>query len=151
MLENLLNLVKEHAGDAIINNPAIPNERNDDAIQAASGSIFSGLQSALANGGTSDIMSLFSNHQNIGSSSIAQNIKGGFVQNLVSKLGIDGAQASSIASTLIPSVLQSFVHKTNDPNDSSFDLQGIIGSLTGGGGQSAAGGGVMDMLKGFMK
>lgn len=148
MLENLLNLVKEHAGDSIINNPAIPNERNDDAIQAASSSIFSGLQNAFANGGTNDIMSLFSSNQNFSSSSIAQNIHGGFVENLVSKLGIDSAQASSIATTLIPSVLQNFVHKTNDPNDKSFDLQGIIGSLTGGGQASA--GGVMDMLKGFM-
>lgn len=150
MLENLLNLVKEHAGDSIINNPAVPNERNDDAIQAASSSIFSGLQNAFTNGGTSDILSLFNNNQNLSSSSIAQNIHGGFVENLVSKLGIDSTQASSIATTLIPSVLQNFVHKTNDPNDSSFDLQDIIASLTGGGGRAAAGGGVMDMLKGFM-
>ncbi|HNP21541.1 MAG TPA: DUF937 domain-containing protein [Panacibacter sp.] len=149
MLENLFNLVKEHAGDAIINNPAIPNEKNDDAIHAASSSIFSGLQNAFANGGTGDIMSLFSDSQNSGSTSIAQNIHGGFVENLVSKLGIDSAQASSIATTLIPSVLQNFVHKTNDPNDKSFDLQGILGSLTGGG-QSNAGTGIMDMVKGFM-
>ena len=64
-------------------------------------------------------------------------------------MGIDSAQASSIATTLIPSVLQNFVHKTNDPNDKSFDLQGILGSLTGGG-QSNAGTGIMDMVKGFM-
>ena len=148
MLENLLNLVKEHAGDAIINNPAIPNERNDEAISDAAGSIFSGLQGAFASGGANDIASFFSN-QNIASSGIAQNIQGGFVQNLVSKFGLGSAQATSIAGSLIPSVLQSFAHKTNDPNDSSFDLQGILGGLTGGGGVS--GGGLMDMVKGFMK
>lgn len=27
MFDNLLNLVKEHAGGAIVNNPAIPNEK----------------------------------------------------------------------------------------------------------------------------
>ena len=27
MLESLMNLVKEHAGEAIVNNPAIPNEK----------------------------------------------------------------------------------------------------------------------------
>jgi hypothetical protein len=32
MLENLQDLIKQHAGDAIINNPAIPNERNDEAV-----------------------------------------------------------------------------------------------------------------------
>lgn len=151
MLENLLSLVKEHAGDAIINNPAIPNERNDDAIQEAFGSIFSGLKGAMANGGAANISSLFSDHQNIASSPIAQNIQGGFVESLVSKFGINGAQASSIASSLIPTVLQKFAHKTNDPNDSSFDLQGIIGSLTGDGQTAGGGGGLMDMVKGFMK
>lgn len=151
MLENLLSLVKEHASDAIINNPAIPNERNDDAIQEAFGSIFNGLQGAMANGGAANISSLFSNHQNIGSSPIAQNIQGSFVESLVSKFGIDGAQASSIAGSLIPTVLQKFADKTNDPNDSSFDLQGIIGSLTGGGQTAGSVGGLMDMVKGFMK
>ena len=32
MLDNLLDLVKQHAGEAIINNPVIPTERNDEAI-----------------------------------------------------------------------------------------------------------------------
>lgn len=32
MFEQLLNLVKEQAGTAIINNPDIPNERNDEAV-----------------------------------------------------------------------------------------------------------------------
>ena len=48
MLENLTNLVKEQAGDSIINNPAIPNEQNDNAIQAASGSITEVLQEKVS-------------------------------------------------------------------------------------------------------
>ena len=46
MLENLINLVRENAGDAIINNPAIPNERNEEAVQDTSNSIVSSLQNA---------------------------------------------------------------------------------------------------------
>jgi hypothetical protein len=36
MLENLFNLIKEHSADAVINNPAIPNEKNDAVSQCNS-------------------------------------------------------------------------------------------------------------------
>jgi len=132
MLENLLNLVKEHAGDAVIHNPAIPDEQNDAVVQEASGSIISGLQGALAGGNIKDVLHLFSGSQDAAQSAVAQNIQGGFIQNLVSKFGIDPSQASNVGGSLIPQVLQNLVHKTNDPNDSSFDEQGILNNLSGG-------------------
>lgn len=159
MLDNLLDLVKQHAGDAIINNPAIPNERNDEAISSATSSIFDGLKNAVGNGNIGDIMSLF-NGGNVANSSILQNIQGSYVGDLMSKFGVDPSTATSIAGNLIPTVLQKFVNKTNDPNDSSFDLQGILSNVGGGnldvqsligkftGGQQG-GGGIMDTLKGF--
>src|SRR6476660_1491861 len=104
MFENLLNLVKENAGDAIINNPAIPNERNDEAISYASNSIVDGLKGALANGNINDVVSMFTSG-NAAASPVAQNIHGGFVQNLMDKFGLDNGQAGSIASNLLPSIL----------------------------------------------
>jgi hypothetical protein len=50
MFENLINLVRQNAGDAVINNPAIPNEKNEEAVETASGSIISTLKNALAGG-----------------------------------------------------------------------------------------------------
>ncbi len=47
---------------------------------------------------------------------------------------MDHGKAGQIAGSLIPMVLKKFVHKTNDPNDKSFDLSSIITSLTGGAG-----------------
>jgi uncharacterized protein YidB (DUF937 family) len=132
MLENLINLVKEQAGDPIVNNPAIPNEKNGEAVQEASHSIVSGLQQALQGGNLQDVMHLFSGNTAVADNPVTQNIQGGFVQNLMHKFGLDAAQAGSIASNLIPGVLQKLVHKTNDPNDSSFDLQGILNGLSGG-------------------
>lgn len=133
MLENLKDLVKQHAGDAIIQNPAIPNERNDEAVETASHSIIGGLKDAVSKGNASDVMGMFnSGPQGAVNSPLAENIKGGFVQNLMQKFGLDQGKAMQIASTLIPAVLQKFVHKTNDPNDKSFDLGSIMGSLTGG-------------------
>ncbi|GEO11942.1 hypothetical protein [Segetibacter aerophilus] len=162
MLENLQNLIREHAGDAIINNPAIPNERNEEAVADASSSIISGLKTAVANGNTEEVQSLFKNGPAAASASpVAQNIQTGFAQNLMQKFGLDSGKAGGIAASLIPIVLQKFVHKTNDPNDKSFDLSSVLGSLTGGGGLGSImnglgggekdGGGIMGKIGGMFK
>ncbi len=161
MLENLFELVKQHAGNAIINNPAIPNEHNDEAVQMATSSIFDGLKNAATSGNITDIISMFSGGGNAGTNPISQNIQGGLIENLMNKFGIDAGAASNIAGGLIPNVLQQLVHKTNDPNDNSFDLQSIISKVGGGnldvqsligkftGGNRNNGGGIMDSLKGL--
>ncbi len=163
MFDNLLDLVKQHAGDAIINNPAIPDERNDEAVNEASSSIFDGLKNAIGNGNMADIMNMFNNNTSPAETPVAQNIQSGFMQNLMDKFGIDQSQAGGIASTLIPTVLQNLVSKTNDPNDNSFDLQSIIsnvgggnidvqsliGKFTGQNNNQGNGGGIIDTIKGL--
>ena len=176
MLENLLDLIKQNAGTAIIDNPAIPNEHNEAAVSMAGSSIMDGLKNMIASGNTQDVVNIF-NHQggDIANTPAAQQISGGFMQDLMGKFGLGQGAASGIATSLIPMVLQKLVHKTNDANDNSFNIQGIIGSLVGGGGQQPAavggggldiqgilsqftgggstaggGGGIMDTLKGLM-
>jgi hypothetical protein len=133
MLENLINLVKENAGDAIINNPQVPNEQNDAVIAAAGQSVQGSMQNMLMQGKLQDLLSLFHNGaDNAATNSSAQNISTDLVQNLTEKFGFNQATSSGIASSLIPGLLQKLVSKTNDPSDNSFNLQGIIGSLTSG-------------------
>ena len=148
MLENLLDLIKQNAGSAIVNNPAIPNEHNDAAVSMAGSSIMDGLKNMISSGNTQDVVNLF-NHQggDIANTPAAQQISGGFVQNLMGKFGLGEGAASGIAASLIPMVLQKLVHQTNDPNNSNFNIQSVIGSLVGGGGtqQPAAGGGGLDI------
>lgn len=141
MLEELFNLVKGEAQDAIINNPAIPNDQNNHAVGMATESIFGGLQSALANGGLSSVLGMFTGGGNTsGSNPIVAGITNNLVGGLMKKFGIDSPMATSIAASLIPSVLGKLTHKTNDANDNSFNINGIIGALTGG--QSQQGGAV---------
>lgn len=161
MLDNLFNLVKQHAGNAIINNPAIPNEQNDEAVQVASTSIFDGLKNAISGGNVNDIMSLFSGNANTNNNSVSQNIQGNFIQNLISKFGLNQTAANGVASNLIPNVLQNLVSKTNDPNDNSFDLKNILSKIGGGnlniqslinqfsGNNNQNGGGIVDTIKGI--
>jgi uncharacterized protein YidB (DUF937 family) len=132
MFDQLLDLVKKHAGDAIISNPAIPNEKNEKAINEASTSISSGLQGMLSQGGLKDILRMFGGQGGGGNGAVSNVISSGFIQNLMDKFGLDKQQAGNVADKVVPGVLDDMVKKTNDPNDNSFDIQGIFNNLSGG-------------------
>ena len=159
MLEDIIGLVKQHAGDAIVNNPAVPNEQNDAVTAEAGSSILDGLKGLISQGKAQDVLSLFSHPQeDMQSNPAVQQISGGFVQNLIGKFGLDASAANGVAGNLIPQVLQSLVHKTNDTADSGFSMESIFSHLTDGqgiqgilGGLSQGGGvgGVVDKLKGL--
>ena len=126
MLENLIQLVKENAGEAIINNPAIPNELNDSAIESTAGSIFDSLKNQFAGGGGTDmITNLLQGDQNAGSSPVTSGVLSDTISGLVSKLGISQEAAAGVVSQILPKVIDSLKSKTNDPNDNSFDFEGI--------------------------
>jgi len=132
MLENLFNLVKQQAGDAIINNPAIPNQKNDEAVQAAGSSIEDTLKNALAGGQLNDVMRLFANGQATADQPVVQQATGNFMEKLQSQFGLNGSQAAGIANNLIPNVMNQLAQKTANPADNSFNVQQIFNQLSGG-------------------
>ncbi len=134
MLEQLFNLVKENAQDAIVNNNAIPNQHNEAAVGEATNAIHDHLSQAVSQGNLQEILGLFGNAQNLTSNPLVENIVSQLAGSLSSKFGVDGAQAQNIASSLIPQVLEKFSSKTNDPTDSSFSMNDIMSHLAGGGG-----------------
>jgi len=144
MFEELLNLVKEHAGDAVINNPAVPNEKNDAVCEAATGSIIDKLKEIAQNGGIEKITDLFQSGNNVANHPAVSSISSNVVTDLMKNFGFDNATAGNIVSQLIPTVISKLTGKTNDPNDNSFTLNGILESLTSG-----KGGGILNMIKGL--
>ncbi len=133
MLEQLFNLVKEQAGSAIIQNPDIPNEQNDEAVADVTNNIAGGLQQALAGGQFKDVLKLLGGQGgDLQNNPLASQLSGNAIQSLMNKFNLNQGQAGGIVSSLLPMVLQKLISKTNDPKDNSFDLQGIFSSLTGG-------------------
>ena len=134
MLENLLQLVKDNANDDIINNAHIPNEKNDHVVEETANSLFEGLKEQANGGHMQDLLQMFQSGGNLGTSGnpVMNNLTSGVAGNLMQKLGISNEAAMSVVAGILPKVMNSFVNKTNDPNDSSFNLGGILGSLTGG-------------------
>ena len=138
MLDKLFDLVKGLAGDAVVNNPDIPNEHNDAVVAEATNTVASGLQNMVAGGGLQSILSLFgSGGQQQGSGGLMNNpivnmMIGHFAGKLMNKFGLGTTQASSVANDLIPNVMSGLINKTNDPNNSSFTVDKLLHSLTGG-------------------
>ncbi len=148
MLENLLKLVKENAGEAIINNSAIPNAQNDAACEATANSIFRSLQEKAKSGDLNSIKDLFQSGGNVSSHPVVNNLSSNAAGDLIKKFGLDKGTAGNIVNSLLPIVMSKLVSKTNDPNDSSFDLNGIIGALAGNQGKA---GGILNSLKGLLR
>lgn len=135
MFDQLLDLVKKHGDESIVKNPAIPNEKNEEVMNAASGSITNGLQEMFAQGNFKDILNMFSGRSqgdaNI-NNGLNSKLSGGFIQDLMSKFGLGQKEANKVADDVIPNVTNEMVAKTNDPGDKSFDIQGIFNKLSGG-------------------
>ncbi|MFO7258225.1 MAG: DUF937 domain-containing protein [Bacteroidota bacterium] len=159
MIDQLKKLVENYAGDAVIRNSEVPDEKNAEAIEAISSGIEEGLQNEVRQGKYEEFLSMFQQGgQSLSANPAVSGIMNNVVGNLSSRLGLSPQVSQSIAASLIPMVMNGLVSKTNDPNDSDFDLQDmlrsfsgkeglnvseLLGKFTGG---SKAGGGVGDML-----
>ena len=145
MFDQLTDLVKQFGGDAVVNNSAVPNEHNDAVMNEASSSILDGLKNMVSNGNVSDIAGLFQGNNAADSSNpVVQKLTEQLTGNLGEKFGLSSEASSGVAASLIPNVLSSLVNKAKDPNDSSFQISDVIGAISGG--NSAAGGGIMDAI-----
>lgn len=175
MLEQLMGLIKDHSQDAIVNNPAIPNEHNNDAMQTILGAITGGMQQQVQSGqgGMAGLAGLLGGQSGTSGGGLMSNpIVSGIAQQaisgLMSKFGIGNGAASGIVSQVLPGVMGSMISKTNDPHDSSFnmadimgvmsdgkvdmnDIMNIAGKFMGGGGQQQkqSGGGLGGLLGGL--
>jgi uncharacterized membrane protein YeaQ/YmgE (transglycosylase-associated protein family) len=143
MLDNLFNMIKGMAGDAVVNNPDVPNQHNEEVVAEATNTVAGGLQNLVAGGGLQSILSLFGGGQQQAKSGLMSNpivsmMIGHFASKLMGKYGLQSNAASGVAQSLIPNVISSLISKTNDPNDKGFTLDGLLNSLTGGHAQQVA-------------
>lgn len=144
MFEQLTQLVQQYGGNAVVNNAAVPNEHNEAVINETSTSIFAGLQKIASEGGGEQLAGLFSEKSSIDSSNpVVQQITQQLSGNLGEKFGLSSEASSGIAASMIPQILSSLVNKAKDPNDNSFQISDIIGSLTGNSGQAS---GIMETI-----
>jgi uncharacterized protein YidB (DUF937 family) len=131
MLDQLINLVKEQAGDAIVNNPEVPNQHNNAVIEETATTIMNTMKGHASSGNMNDITSLLKGG-NTSNNPLVSIITQQVSSKLTSKFGLSNNAVNSVVSNLIPTVMSKLSHKTNDPEDNSFSFEGIMGAIGGG-------------------
>jgi hypothetical protein len=175
MLKEIFDLVRGNARETVIDNPDVPNEYNDEVVAEATNTVASGMRNMVAGGGLGSLLSLFkgggSGKKGLLQNPIVNMMMGHFASKLMNKFNMNNRSANNLSGNLIPNVLSSLINKTNDPGDSSFSLDKLIGSITGrkeqvatsgrggigdlvsqftGGGNGSSGGnGMLDIIKQF--
>lgn len=133
MIEQLSQLVKQFGGEAVVNNPAVPNELNEKVLGETQNGIFDALKGMVAGGNADMLSGLFKgNNAASGSNPIVDMITKQVAGNLMNKVGIDNAAANGVAGAMIPKVLGSLIGNAKDPNVKGFEVSDLIGSLMGG-------------------
>lgn len=136
MLEQLLEMVRTNSQQAIVQNPEIPNEQNEDAMGTVLGSVLGGLKNYENQGGNpNDLMHMLGNSSAAGSGMMSNPVVGGMAQNaiggLMERFGLSSGSAGSIVSQVLPMILGTMASRNNNPND-SFNVGGISNVLADG-------------------
>jgi len=130
MFEKLFLLVKNNAGTAVMNNPAIPEKYREAVLNDASSSIIEVLQKQTEGNKLKDFIKYFQFGGAFNNPLITGSVKR-FANKLNKFYGIESAEALSIANSLIPPVMQEMIKESKSGETKDFALGSIISKLTG--------------------
>ena len=128
MFDEILKMVKDQIGNNQQVSSAIPADQQDAVHHEVASQVTNELKSqAVAQGGAGGLLSKL--QEAIGSGSPVVNaIEGSLVSSLGSRFGLPPSITGAISGAL-PGLLQKFVHKANDPDDTSITKESIDQSL----------------------
>jgi hypothetical protein len=133
MIDKLKSIVREFSGDAIINNPAIPNDKNENAIETTASSFLEHIKGEALSGNTHSLLDLLKSNDDPALNPSVNRVSTGVATDLVKKLGIDNATALGVVNKIIPPVIKMLRSKANDPGEKDLNLQNLLGSFGKGG------------------
>jgi hypothetical protein len=141
MLDQLMSLVRRETPQALAGAANVPSEQQGAIQEEAAHSVYSGMQNIMQTQGPAGLKSLFAAAQHGDTANPQmQMLTNNFAGTLGQKFGLGGGMGKTIAMALIPMIISRVFNKTKDPNDNSFNIQDILGSLMGGGGSGGLGG-----------
>ncbi|GGM92933.1 hypothetical protein GCM10010967_27560 [Dyadobacter beijingensis] len=146
MLEQLFDLVQQNSQQAVVNNPAVPNEHNEEVINTLAGSITGGLQEQVQSGNINGLLGLFGGESGTSAASLMNNpivasIATNAIGAIVQKFGLNSQVAGNIVNSVLPGVLGAVIGQLNGQGGGGvqgggFDIGSLIkmgGGLFGGG------------------
>ncbi len=130
MFEKLFLLVKNNAGMAVIDNPAIPLRYHEAVINEASSSIIEVLKSQMETGKIKDLVSYFQ-FSGIYNNSLVSSMVNKFANKLNNFYGIEPSSAWVAANSLIPPVMKELVIQSKNEQNKEFALPSMLSKLNG--------------------
>jgi hypothetical protein len=130
MFEKLFMLVKNNAGTAVIDNPAIPVKYHEAVINEASSSIIEVLKNQLETGKIKELIKFFQ-FSGIYNNSLVSSIINKFANKLNNFYGIAPDSALFTANSLITPVMAELVKESKDAKNLDFGLSNLISKLSG--------------------
>lgn len=130
MFEKLFLLVKNNAGTAVIDNPAIPAKYHEAVINEASSTIIEVLKGQMENGKLSDLIDYFK-FSGIKNNSLVAAMVNKFANKLNNYYNIDPASAWVVANNLIPPVMKELVIQSKNEKNKEFALTSLLSKLNG--------------------
>src|ERR1700749_3706622 len=113
MFERLFMLVKNNAGTAVIDNPAIPVKYHEAVINEASSSIIEVMKGQLETGRIKELIKFFQ-FSGIYNNWLVSSIINKFANKLNNFYGIEPASAMETANTLITPVMAELIKEAKD-------------------------------------
>lgn len=130
MFEKLFLLVKNNAGTAVIDNPAIPVKYHEAVINEASSSIIEVLKGQMEMGRIKDLISYFQ-FSGIYNNSLVSSMVNKFANKLNNFYGIEPNSAWVAANSLIPPVMRELVKQSKNEQNKDFGLSNLLSKLNG--------------------
>lgn len=150
MLEQLLGIIQQNSQQAVVQNPSVPNEQNNDVIQTLFSSITGGLQENVQSGNVQGLMGLLSGQagtgNNLMSNPIVSSMANNAISSMMQKFGFSNSAAGGIVAAVLPSVISAVIGKVNSPGQGGLDLNGLLGGLMGGSNTAGSGNLISDVM-----
>lgn len=145
MLDSVLGGLKNHIPGNLLEKVGLDASKADDVAAIAGESTTEVMSEQLTSGGLDTVMNLFSSKKNSGNANNLQSsLTNNFVGKLGTKLGLSESMANTLATAIIPKILEMVTNKNEETDES--DSSSIMDMFGGG---SDIAGKAKDMLGGF--
>ncbi len=142
MLDKIMDMVKGQVMKSIDGVQGVPEDKKDKAVETTASALMDALKKHATGGNLSSLVSMLGMGKSASSSGdMAGGLGSGVISALTSKVGLSPAVAQSVVAAVIPAVMSLFKKKIDDPAEPGFNLESLMGGLSGG-----KGGGMMSML-----
>jgi hypothetical protein len=168
MLDNLIDLAKDHLSGVVTNQPELQNRDTQETARITGQTVLEELMGQAQGGNTSGLMEMLSGQQTTAANPVVSGMIPNVAVKLASRLGISEGTARTLAMVAVPVIMNMMNGQVDQAQKGGLDIGGMLGGLLGGGGLSGLGGlgnlggmgnnkkgnssgGLGDILGGFMK